>query len=209
MATQLHENTHEAIEAKLRAGRSGIIPAVSLQIRQADGDRKTRFIEGRAVPYNVEQDIGWYFESVAQGTFNKSIKEAARALPLLLFHDAYNLGSIVGRADSWDDRSDGLYGVWAMEDHDEAQRAADMAASGALAYLSVGFQPTQGGSEFHWDDEDRAHVLRSDARLLETSLTPTPAYGQAYVTKVRHTPDFQPTRRNRISKWRSWREAVL
>lgn len=145
---------------------------------------KRKYLEGRAVPYNTPANLGWYTEIIAPGCFTKSIREAAKALPLLLFHDSRSLDTIIGTADSWDERADGLWGVWALSEAEHAQRAAQMAEEGLLGFMSVGFMPIR--SETVYDDQDNATVTRHEARLLETSLTPTPVFKDATVAKVRH-----------------------
>lgn len=61
-----------------------------------------------------------------------------------------------------------------------------MAESGSLGYMSVGFQPVRSVTTFSDDpDDDEMTITRVEARLLEVSLTPTPAYADATVTKVR------------------------
>lgn len=200
------------VESQLQTGRAGIV--TGLQVR--DLDTKARRIQGRAVPYGVEIDLGWYFESMAPGVFTKSIREAARELPLLLFHDGRSLDTVVGKATAWQenvkgsDGISGLEGVWELDADESADRALAKVESGSLNFMSVGFQPKAGdlGSEYRWDDDDELHVLRKEARLLEVSLTPTPAYADAIASKARHqvTPG-----RPRLERWQAWarREGIL
>lgn len=196
------------IEAELRRGRVGIIPRMQ-QVEVRDVDDKGRRLFARAVPYDVEIDLGWYLESMAPGVFAKSIQESARDLPLLLFHQADSLDTIVGRVERWEDKRAGLDGVWLFDDSDEARRAADKADSGSLGFMSVGFIPVAGeqGSTFEWDAEDRLHVRRKEARLLEVSLTPTPAYNAAAVTKVRDRPAGVSSA-PRLTRWREYLSSV-
>jgi len=158
-----------------------VLPAM-LELR--DVEAGPRYLEGRAVPYGVPADIGWYVETFDRGVFAKSIREAANGLPLLLFHNAQSLDTLIGRAESWDEQADGLHGVWRLQDDDQAKRAAQLASDGVLGYMSVGFQPIRSTTRFE-DDDDKVYVDRHEARLLEVSLTPTPAYAAATVTKVR------------------------
>lgn len=162
----------------------GRVYSASLALRDTQVTGTThRYLEGRAAPYGVAANTGWYTELLAPGCFAKSIKEAARALPLLLFHDGRSMDSIIGMAESWEERADGLWGVWRLSDEEHAQRAARMAADGMLAHMSVGFVPIR--SETVYDEQDAATITRLEARLVEVSLTPTPAYKDALVSKVR------------------------
>ena len=202
----------QEVELGLQTGRAGIVSG--FQIR--DVDTASRKIQGRAVPYDVEIDLGWYFESMAAGVFTKSIKESARALPLLLFHDPRSLDTAIGKTDSWQENArgadgiHGLEGVWEIDPGEEEDRALAKVESGSLAFMSVGFQPKAGelGSEYRWDDDDNLHVRRKEARLLEVSLTPTPAYADAVVSKARH--QVIPGR-PRLERWQRWarREGII
>ena len=176
-------------EGALRAPEIRTYAATTLRVVDVDANANLTELRGRAVPYDVETNVGYYLERVAPGAFSKSIREAARGLPLLLWHD--NESWPVGAAMSWDSNDEGLDGVWRLDDSDLAQRAGRQARDGFLTGLSVGFQPLPGGSK--WDlvsDEafeagELDKVTRTEARLLETSLTPTPAFAGAGVTLVR------------------------
>jgi HK97 family phage prohead protease len=164
---------------------------VELRDVQAVG-RPYRFLEGRAVPYDAFADIGWFVEAHRFGSFERSTKgNAGRELPLLLFHDNRNWPA--GRAESWTHEADGMHGVWRLNDTTDAQTAATLAASGDLIGLSIGFQPIRSEWELldenEWnpdlglDHKDR--VTRLESRLLEVSMTPTPAFKEAKVTAIR------------------------
>lgn len=198
------EQQREAEKRDLIKGRHGIVAQVGLQVRDAQTAAGSRRIEGMAVPYNTEIDLGWYYEQFAPGAFTKSIREAARALPLLLFHNDRDLGSVIGVNESWDERSDGLHGVWRFDETDDAKAAIERVESGSLAFMSIGFQPVAGeqGSVISWDDMDELHVLRKEARLVEVSLVATPAYKDAAITKVRAARPVQSTRR--LEAARAW-----
>lgn len=146
---------------------------------------RLEWLHGMACPYGVPTDIGFYTEILEIGCFKKSCNEAAKALPLLLFHNASSLDHIIGQASEWDHRDDGLWGIWRLGDSSHAQRAAHMAQDGDLGFMSVGFQgnPARDGYEYH--DDGSVTITRRECRLLEVSLTPTPAYKDAQVSKVR------------------------
>lgn len=148
-----------------------------------------KWLEGRAVPYDTPTDLGWFTEVMHRGMFKKSITEQARELPLLLFHDSDSLDAIIGVSHEWRDEPDGLWGVWRLSDAEHAQRAAQMAAEGLLGFMSVNFVPTRSDEEIL--DGDQLVIHRREARLLEVSLTPTPAYADAVVSKVRSTRPVQ------------------
>lgn len=178
--------TVEAVALRASEVRTFSAP---LQVR--DVDSHLRELSGRAVPYGVKQNVGWYVESWRRGVFGKSIRESAQRLPLLLWHDSKAFP--VGVAREWDDTAQGLDGLWQLADTELAQHAARQARDGFLTGLSVGFQLMPNGSRWTlvsddaWDPAAGVvdEVERVEARLLETSLTPTPAFAGAQVTLVR------------------------
>ena len=166
-----------------------------LELRDVEADG-FRWLEGRAVPYGVWQDVGWYMEMIEKGAFSKSIREAARRLPLLLFHDSRSFP--VGVSEKWTENDDGLDVVWKLDGSERAQEAARLANGGMLTGLSVGFQGIQAERTYD-EDTGLSWVKRTEARLLEVSLTPTPAYAGAKVALVRsrepHVNGSAPARR--------------
>lgn len=188
----------------------------ALQLRDVDTSTTGRFMEGRAVPYGTWENVGWYLEQHEKGSLAKSIEEAANGLPLLLWHD--NRTYPVGVADAWTEADDGLLGVWRMDSSDEAQRAADLAERGMLTGLSIGFVPIRSEWEYvdlaEWDPDlgpdhmDR--VVRQESRLLEVSLTPTPAYAGAQVTLVRSRDQVRHEKaaRAELDAWKRYRESI-
>ena len=154
-------------------------------------------------------------ETFAVGAFEKSIGEAARALPLLMFHDARTWP--IGAARDWDSHGKGLDGVWDLDDSTEAQRAAQLADKGYLTGMSVGFQPIRSDYDMveDWAPElgpdHMDKVTRLEARLVEVSLTPTPAYAGAVVDMVRSAtriPGRAAPAGQRRRETDAWREYV-
>jgi HK97 family phage prohead protease len=126
-------------------------------------------------------------EAHAPGSFAKSIKEAARQLPLLMFHDSQSFP--VGVAHEWRDGDAALGCVWRIDEKDDrAVEAARKAADGYLTGMSIGFAPIR--TEWSTDDKGLDWALRRESRLLEVSLTPTPAFAGAHVTVVRSRGDI-------------------
>jgi HK97 family phage prohead protease len=177
-------------------------------------------LRGRAVPYGVFTNRGWFLESVRYGAFDKSIAEAGAALPLHLFHDSERFP--IGAAVEWDSRKDALYGLWRLDGGPEAQRAAQLAADGLLAYMSVGHAPIRNEWELVDTDEwnpdmgpdhmDR--LTRVESRLAEVSLLTVPAFPQAQVLSVasaHRDPDLARRRsvvRPTLRAWQGWRQAA-
>ena len=172
-------------------------------------------LEGRAVPYGVWTNRGWYMEAVAPGAFDKSISEAAgTGLPLHLFHDSDTFP--VGISTGWESRKDGLYGTWRLDQGPEAQRAAQLAADGLLAYLSVGHSPIRNEWAYadEWDPDagpdHMDHLTRIESRLVEVSMLTVPAFPQAQVLSVAAATRDPEVRKRRdqvrpvLHEWQSW-----
>ena len=129
------------------------------------------------------------------GTFAKSIREAANRLPLLLFHDSRRFP--IGASEEWAESEDGLDCVWELDaDDPDAMTTRRKAQKRMLTGLSVGFVPIEEyrtvkgkrvdvNTDVEVDDDGIPWVTRKQARLLEVSLTPTPAYVGAQVPGAR------------------------
>jgi hypothetical protein len=163
---------------------------IALRDVQAVGAGPYRYLEGRAVPYDTWTDVnGWFLEQFQHGAFERSTKGAGKGAPLLLFHD--NRSFPVGHAEKWSHDDGGMDGVWRLNGTPEAQRAAVAADAGDLTGLSVGFQMIRYDYDeaADWapnlgaDHMDR--ITHYESRLLEVSMTPTPAYADAGVSMVR------------------------
>lgn len=174
-----------------------------LQLRRTANRRMT----GLAAPYGEVADLGFFREVLVPGVFAKSITEAARALPLLMFHDHESLP--VGKAVGWEETDSGLIGEWEFDTRAEALEAARLADEGFLTGLSVGFTPIQ----TRWDDEPAdggaplAH--RVESRLAETSLVPAGAFVGARVLAVRSAghPELPATKvvpTPKLDQFRAW-----
>lgn len=190
----------------------------TLKLDQVDTTAGYTYLEGRAAPYGIFTNRGWFLEAFADGLFDKSIKEAAAALPLLLWHDSTFWP--IGSSAEWKSiTSDGLYGVWKLDQHADAQRAAQLAKDGHLAYLSVGYMPMRSTWSMsdvdEWDPADAStldKVVREEARLVETSVLSTPAFNSAQVTLVRSGErSRRPQRaekRPHLAEWKDWRASI-
>lgn len=166
-----------------------ISASLGFEIRDAEVNKSLTKLSGIAVPYGVRASIGWFEEEFQNGAMAKSIKEAARGLPLLAFHDDRSMP--LGVAKEWHEETAGLRGVWKLEEHAQAQALARMAipdkdGHAAMGYMSIRFIPIR--SEWTYAEPGTAmldYVLRTEARLVETSLVSTPAYAGAHVQWVR------------------------
>lgn len=193
--SRLREQLAALDEPQLRVlvgGRQTRVYSAAFELRaidEADADRPR--LAGRAVPYGVWTDVGWYMERVMPGTFAKSIREAANRLPLLLFHDSRRFP--IGASDEWTESEEGLDCVWELDaDDPDAMTTRRKAQKRMLTGLSVGFVPIEEyrtvkgkrvdvNTDVEMDDDGIPWVTRRQARLLEVSVTPTPAYAGAQI----------------------------
>jgi hypothetical protein len=170
----------------------------TLELREVTPGRATAHgpyatLEGRAVPFGEEANLHWFLESHDPSSLKRSTAAAAKTAPLLLFHN--NQSFPIGHAEQWTHRDEGLDGLWRLNSSHEAQEAATRADSGDLTGLSIGFVPLRSKWEFvdEWDPDlgpdhmDR--VTRLESRLVEVSITPTPAFAGAQIASVRQSPD--------------------
>lgn len=170
------------------------------ELRDIDVDAAFKRMRILAVPYGTWTNLGGMHERIDAHAPDKSIKEAARGLPLLLFHD--NASFPIGRSARWTlDDPAALIGDWAIDSDDRSQEAARKARDGFLNGASIGFLPIRSGrvwnDEDGWDDsvsreESYLQVTRHEIRLLEVSLTPTPAFAGAEVQLVRSLHRSEP-----------------
>lgn len=175
-----------ATEARIRP--------VGMELRAVETTDSLSMLSGIAVPYGERADIGWYLEEHAPGSLAKSITEAARGLPLHLFHDDRSFP--IGVSNEWHEEAGGLRGVWKLDESPEAKRAAQLAkpddeGRSALGYMSIRFQPIRSDWTYveDWNPdlgpEHKDAVIRRESRLVEVSLVSTPAFRGASVTWVR------------------------
>lgn len=142
------------------------------EIREdADGDI-VGIGTGRAVPYDVETDIGGVRESFARDSFSP---EDVIGKPL-----AYRHNEPVGIITGAENREDGLYIDFQIVNTALGRDAATLARTGASKGLSVGFQPIKSA----WS-KTRDKVQHLSAGLMEVSLTPYPAYATAGISAIR------------------------
>lgn len=179
----------------------------TLELRDAQAvGRPYKYLEGRAVPYDTWADVGWFCEQHRQGSFKRSTTGRGKNLPLLLFHD--NQSFPIGHAEKWEHADDGLHGVWRLDESStRAQEAARAAERGDLVGLSIGFQdvvkPVWDYSEMVDDPDDgKARVTRIESRLVEVSMTPTPAFPDAEVTMVRTRARLEDRPEREVDRWR-------
>lgn len=172
-----------------------------------------RTVVGLAVPYNVTTVIaGMFKETINPGCFRKSTTEKAKSLPLMVLHNHTEMP--IGKAVGWEEAPQGLLGTWEFDTRAEAQETYRLVEQRYLQGLSVGFDPIQ--NRVGQDADGLPHVLRIEARLLETSLCPFGQYNEAQVIATRtwgapQAPPAAPAappRRPEWDKWSKWYDQI-
>lgn len=171
------------------------------ELRDVDVAPGLKRIRILAVPYDTWTNLGGgVHERVEAGAPDKSVREASRGLPLLLFHN--NRSMPIGKSVQWTlDDPKALIGDWELDSDEVSQEAGRKARDGFLSGASIGFQSIR--RSVVWSDEDgwdeavprtdsMAQITRHEIRLLEVSLTPTPAFADAKVLQVRSSDRPQP-----------------
>lgn len=152
---------------------------LSLIVREdtpADGVAAT--LEGLAVPYGTEIEVGGYREQFAPGAIDAL---DAIGKPLCWRHD-----EPIGRITHASSTPDGLHVIAVIADTTTGRDAATLARMGGMG-LSVGFTPLED------DTTQRGMVTRVRAALRELSLTHMPAYATAGVGAIREEEPLMET----------------
>ena len=159
-----------------------------LELRQGSDDGG-HFIRGVVAPYDTPTDIGGYVESFAPGLFAKSIAERGPRIGLMEQHNRQAFP--VGMASSWEDTADGLVGTFRLAPTERGREALELAASGFLNGLSVGFVAVRNRTD---KVGGREHITRTEAKLDHVGLVHAPAYDTARVLEARDddTEPFDP-----------------
>jgi len=168
-----------------------------LRLDASDG----RVLEGLAVPYGTVSMRGPYpgGERFARGSFKRSVKNQAGRLPKLFRN--HDHGQAIGTAVDMRDTDEGLVASWRIADTPAGNAVLQEVREGVLDALSVGFQSVRE------EAVDGVREIR-EARLLEVSLTPLPAYEGALVMSLRSAgapivaprPDIDPDLQLRIGQ---------
>jgi HK97 family phage prohead protease len=127
---------------------------------------------GRAVPYNVETNIGNIRESFGANAFQP---EDVVGKPL-----AYRHGEPIGVITAAENKPDGLYIDFSIANTIQGRDAAILIRTGSSRGMSVGFIPTKSV----WN-RAKTVVQHVAASIAEVSITHQPAYATAGVSAIR------------------------
>lgn len=145
----------------------------NLEIRQIElraKDDEQRIVEGIAVPYGVETNVGAYVERFAQNSISEDVSE----VKLKFGHEGLPIGKVVeGR-----NAEDGFYIRAKISETSQGNDVYTLIRDGVLNKFSVGFIPVE-------SERDGNVVVRNLVSLKEVSVVEQPAYSDAEILAVR------------------------
>jgi HK97 family phage prohead protease len=149
----------------------------SFEIRDAG----TREVEGVVATFGDWYDTGPFFESLAPGVFDESLKRSANHIKLI---DSHNGGKPVATPVKWIKTDTELRGIFRFGTTEDAKQKYADVKEGLVSSFSVGFNPTKRPGASEWA-ADGKRVVRNSARLMEVSLVTLPANPDAVVEQIR------------------------
>lgn len=138
-------------------------------------------LEGRAVPYNVDQRVSddggrtWYTERFAHGAFTRDTQAGGRWVNLFVGHAGDEGARYLGRCIALNEQADGLYASFRINrDHPMAEAAR----SGELRGWSV-------SARVYRTRADGPALIREACGLSHVAATASPQYAGAGVLVAR------------------------
>ena len=170
-----------------------------------------RIIEGRAVPYGIAERVSddggvtIYREEWAFGAFSgATVPATAGRVKLNYTHDDTNLRNWIGRTKYFEEREDGLYGEWKVDETELGDLILYKVDDEQLRGLSVAARPLE--------TRDRGGVhVRTRALLDHVALVEQGAFADALVLAVRNAPPVPtgPSPADRLAALRALKDSVL
>lgn len=139
-------------------------------------ENESREVEGYAVVFNAETDLGWFTEEIDRNAFNNTDMSNVY---LLFNHDENNV--LAGTSNgslrmSIDDK--GLFQVSDIVDTTIGEDTLKLVKNGLINKMSFGFTIADGGEEWSERDGKEHRVIRNIDHLYDVSLVTYPAYNQ-------------------------------
>lgn len=139
-----------------------------IELRAKDDDE--RIVEGLAVPYNVDTNVGPYIERFAQNSISEDVSE----VKLKFGHEGLPIGKVFeGR-----NTDEGFVISAKISETSQGNDVYTLIRDGVLNKFSVGFIPVE-------SDRDGDTVVRNLVSLKEVSVVEQPAYSDAKILTVR------------------------
>lgn len=129
-----------------------------------------RIVEGIAVPYNVETNVGSYVERFAPNSISEDVSE----VKLKFGHEGLPIGKVIEGRNS----EEGFVIRAMISETSQGNDVYTLIRDGVLNKFSVGFVPVE-------SERDGNVVVRNLVSLKEVSVVEQPAYSDAEILAVR------------------------
>ena len=151
-----------------------VIRVYDVELRAKENE--SREVEGYAVVFNAETDIGWFTEEIDKNAFNKTNMSNVY---LLFNHDENNVlaGTSNGSLKmSIDDT--GLFQTSEIIDTNIGEDTLKLVKNGLINKMSFAFTIADGGERWFERDGKEHRVITDIDTLYDVSLVTYPAYSQ-------------------------------
>ena len=145
----------------------------NMEIRQIElraKDDEERIVEGIAVPYNVETNVGSYVERFAPNSISDDVSE----VKLKFGHEGLPIGKVIEGRNS----EEGFVIRAKISETSQGNDVYTLIRDGVLNKFSVGFIPVE-------SERDGDTVVRNLVSLKEVSVVEQPAYSDAKILAFR------------------------
>lgn len=137
-------------------------------------DDEERIVEGLAVPYDTDTNIGPYIERFAQNSISEDVSE----VKLKFGHEGLPIGKVFAGRNT----EEGFVISAKISETAQGNDVYTLIRDGVLNKFSVGFIPVE-------SDRDGDTVIRNLVSLKEVSVVEQPAYTDAEILAVREVND--------------------
>ena len=148
---------------------------VDVELRASDSQDEQR-VDGYAVVFNAETDLGWFTEEIDRNAFN----EADMSDVYLLFnHDENNVlaGTLNGSTELKIDDT-GLFQSSNIVDTSLGKDTFKLVKKGLIRKMSFAFTIAKDGEEWLERNGKEHRIIRKIDKLFDVSLVTYPAYSQ-------------------------------
>ena len=167
-----------------------------VELRSAETD--SREVEGYAVVFNAETDLGWFTEEIDRDAFNQTDMSNVY---LLFNHDENNV--LAGTSNNSlkmniDDR--GLFQTSNIVDTSIGEDVLKLVKNGLINKMSFAFTIANGGEEWSERDGKEHRIIRKIDKLFDVSLVTYPAYSQTSAYARSMTDELAEEHKRRVEQ---------
>lgn len=167
-----------------------------VELRSAETD--SREVEGYAVVFNAETDLGWFTEEIDRDAFNQTDMSNVY---LLFNHDENNV--LAGTSNNSlkmniDDR--GLFQTSNIIDTSLGEDVLKLVKNGLINKMSFAFTIANGGEEWIERDGKEHRIIRKIDKLFDVSLVTYPAYSQTSAYARSMTDELAEEHKRRVEQ---------